>query len=218
MAFIDKSENINGVLLKHQTSPTNPTNSGFELMYTKSDRKLYLKNSAGTEIPISGDIGDILELLEQGSTPSNPGTGEWKLYFKSDGLYILDDTGTETGPLGEGGGGGFYSTIVHATSDPTAVTSGNIYTNGNASADITLTLPASPTEGDRIRVIRVYPADIYIDPNGGSIYSAYTGFFDNRAQMVSDGEFEFIYLATTEVTGWWVNDTHGDLANPDVSL
>lgn len=43
---------------------------------------------------------------EQGSAPTTPGTGLWKIYFKSDGLYIVDDAGTETGPLGTGGGGG----------------------------------------------------------------------------------------------------------------
>jgi hypothetical protein len=37
---------------------------------------------------------------EQGSAPDTPATGQWKLYFKSDGLYIVDDAGAETGPLG----------------------------------------------------------------------------------------------------------------------
>lgn len=42
---------------------------------------------------------------EEGSTPSTPGTGKWKLYFKSTGIFIVDDAGTETGPLGEAGVG-----------------------------------------------------------------------------------------------------------------
>jgi len=43
---------------------------------------------------------------EQGSNPSTPGSGLWRAYFKSDGLYIIDDAGAVTGPLGTGGGGG----------------------------------------------------------------------------------------------------------------
>jgi hypothetical protein len=52
----------------------------------------------------SGQDG-VVELDER-ATPSTPDTGRWKFYFKSDGLYILQDDGTETGPLGTGGGGG----------------------------------------------------------------------------------------------------------------
>lgn len=39
---------------------------------------------------------------EEGSTPSNPDTGYWKLYPKSDGFYYLEDDGTEVGPLSAG--------------------------------------------------------------------------------------------------------------------
>lgn len=40
---------------------------------------------------------------EEGTTPSNPDTGFWKLYPKSDGFYYLDDAGTEVGPLAASG-------------------------------------------------------------------------------------------------------------------
>ena len=43
-------------------------------------------------------------LQEESAMPSTPATGKWRLYFKSDGLYIIDDAGTETGPFGTGGG------------------------------------------------------------------------------------------------------------------
>lgn len=46
-----------------------------------------------------------VQFTEQTAAPATPATGKWKLYHKSDGLYTLDDTGTETGPLGTGGGG-----------------------------------------------------------------------------------------------------------------
>lgn len=36
-------------------------------------------------------------IFVEGTTPTTtPNTGEWYLYTKSDGLYIKDDTGTET--------------------------------------------------------------------------------------------------------------------------
>ncbi len=41
---------------------------------------------------------------ELGATPVTPAAGEWTLFFKSDGLYIIDDTGAVTGPFGAGGG------------------------------------------------------------------------------------------------------------------
>lgn len=47
-----------------------------------------------------------ITVQEESSTPSTPSSGKWKIYTKSGGLYILEDTGTETGPLGTGGGGG----------------------------------------------------------------------------------------------------------------
>jgi hypothetical protein len=34
--------------------------------------------------------------LTEGTVPSTPTTGNWKLYFKSGGLYVVDDAGTET--------------------------------------------------------------------------------------------------------------------------
>lgn len=44
---------------------------------------------------------------EQGSDPASPPpTGEWYVYTKSDGLYIMDDAGAVTGPLGTGTGPG----------------------------------------------------------------------------------------------------------------
>jgi hypothetical protein len=49
----------------------------------------------GIEIP-------TLLFDEQASAPTTPGTGLWRLYLKSDGLYIIDDAGNETGPLGAG--------------------------------------------------------------------------------------------------------------------
>lgn len=37
-----------------------------------------------------------MRFAELGSTPSTPGANLWKIYFRSGGLYILDDAGVET--------------------------------------------------------------------------------------------------------------------------
>lgn len=47
---------------------------------------------------------DELLLEELASAPTTPATGKWIAYFKSDGLYVVDDAGAETGPFGTGGG------------------------------------------------------------------------------------------------------------------
>jgi len=39
------------------------------------------------------------------ASPDTPSEGQWALFFRPDGIYIKDDAGTITGPLGTGGGG-----------------------------------------------------------------------------------------------------------------
>jgi hypothetical protein len=43
------------------------------------------------------------EWEEQASAPANPATGNWKIYFKATGMFILEDDGTEHGPFNAGG-------------------------------------------------------------------------------------------------------------------
>lgn len=40
---------------------------------------------------------------EETVAPPTPASGRWKLYFKSTGLFIIDDAGTESGPFGISG-------------------------------------------------------------------------------------------------------------------
>lgn len=47
---------------------------------------------------------------EQPSDVSTPAAGFWRAFFKSDGMYVIDDAGTVTGPFGVGGGGGSVAT------------------------------------------------------------------------------------------------------------
>lgn len=50
---------------------------------------------------ISGNnvVIDAITATEQGSAPTTPPTGKWRLYFKSTGLYLIDDAGIEYGPV-----------------------------------------------------------------------------------------------------------------------
>lgn len=41
---------------------------------------------------------------EQGSNPSTPASGFWRLYFKAAGLFAIDDAGSVIGPFGAAGG------------------------------------------------------------------------------------------------------------------
>lgn len=57
---------------------------------------------------------DIPELsFSEGAAPTTPGTNDWKLYFKTDGLYFIDDAGVETGPLAVAAGAGDDTTAIH---------------------------------------------------------------------------------------------------------
>ena len=72
-------------------------------------------------------MSDII-LTEQ-TTPTTPATGKWAIYCKTDGLYYLDDTGTETGPLDVAGSGGTLAGLTDV--DLTGLAQGNIlYYNG----------------------------------------------------------------------------------------
>lgn len=43
---------------------------------------------------------DITSLLfQEGSAPTTPASTKWRLYFKTTGLFVREDTGTEVGPL-----------------------------------------------------------------------------------------------------------------------
>lgn len=48
---------------------------------------------------------EIIQLGFLASDPATPPSGHFYLYFKSTGLFIKNDAGTVTGPLGAGGGG-----------------------------------------------------------------------------------------------------------------
>lgn len=73
---------------------------------------LAMPDGNGGYLTISVDLSGYLtkdglkEWDEQGSDPSSPASGKWKLYFKAGGAYIKNSAGVVIGPLGSGGGGG----------------------------------------------------------------------------------------------------------------
>lgn len=60
--------------------------------------------AGGTQVEIPG-VSDMVtkdgltDWDEQPSNPSTPATNKWKLFFKSGGLYIMDDAGSVVGPI-----------------------------------------------------------------------------------------------------------------------
>lgn len=56
---------------------------------------------ADGSVPMTGefDNADNAQIFTEITKPSDPSTSDWKLYFKTDGLYYLDDASAETGPL-----------------------------------------------------------------------------------------------------------------------
>lgn len=46
----------------------------------------------------------------EGSAPTTPDTGEWVVYAKTTGLFVMDDAGTEYGPFGDAA-----SAVAHIT-------------------------------------------------------------------------------------------------------
>lgn len=51
---------------------------------------------------------------ELASAPSTPATNDWKLYFKTGGLYVVDDAGTEYGPIQAGTSSGRHAVFIPA--------------------------------------------------------------------------------------------------------
>lgn len=91
-------------------------------------------------------VSNSIQMTERASAPDTPATNAWRVYFKSGGLYVVDDAGTETGPLGTGGGGG------SGASDAYTVNEASDYTTSSTSfVDIDATdlnLSLTTTGGD----------------------------------------------------------------------
>ena len=102
---------------------------------------------------------------EQPSDVSTPATGFWRAFFKSDGMYVIDDAGTVTGPFGTGGGGGDVAT------DPIWDAAGDLVVGTGANAAARLAIGA--TNGMDVR--RVSGAVAWAFPPGHTLdYTTFT--------------------------------------------
>lgn len=115
-------------------------------------------------------------MAEQGSTPTTPGSGLWRVFTKSDGLYVVDDNGNVTGPLSGAGA-------------PSAGVDGWISVADSWTYDsaTTITVPSGAADkyakGDKIRFKQgggykyfyvVTVADTLLTVTGGSDYTVAT--------------------------------------------
>lgn len=67
---------------------------------------------------------DAVQFQEQGAAPSTPASTKWRLYFKSGGLYVVEDTGTEYGPLQVASSAGKHAVYVPAAAMTPSATGG----------------------------------------------------------------------------------------------
>jgi hypothetical protein len=112
-----------------------------------------LTNKTLTSPTVNTPTTDILTFDDQSSTPSNPSSGNYKLYFKTDGkIYKLDSSGTEA----EVGASSFSAiTFVSKTADYTLTSSDSGITGSASGASFTLTLPSPASNVGKVyRIIR----------------------------------------------------------------
>ncbi len=88
-----------------------------------------------------------IQFLEQGSTPSTPASTFWRLYFKSGGLYMLDDAGVETQISAWSTAAGLtrLGTTTDNVTVGSAVAGGKIFIDGDAD-EIQLQVQANATQ------------------------------------------------------------------------
>lgn len=66
---------------------------------------------------------------EQGSNPSTPAAGFWRAYFKSTGMFVIDDAGAVTGPFVSSSGNAVIGCVATRTTDQTGVATSPTVTN-----------------------------------------------------------------------------------------
>lgn len=75
--------------------------------------------------------------FDEGAAPSTPAAADWKIYFKSDGLYVINSAGTEFGPIQTGINNGRIALYIPASDMAPSATGGcaalaNVATGANA--------------------------------------------------------------------------------------
>lgn len=135
-----------------------------------------------------------VRFAELGSAPTTPASGVWKLYFRSGGLYILDDAGVETAiPLTS------VSTLPQVCEGRLTLTSGTPFTTTDVTAATTIYF--TPYNGNRITLY---------DGSGWDLYT-FTERSLSLSGLTADTNYDvFIYdnsgtLTLTSVA--WTNAT-----------
>lgn len=135
-----------------------------------------------------------LTATEQGSAPATPGTGEWRFYFKSDGLYIVDDAGTETGPFGVPGDVSTVVEDVRNESGGTLTAGTPVYASGfNVGADLVEVSEADASAGATMPCLGIVQSDIANAATGQVVVIGIIESLDTSAYSVGD----LLYVSET---------------------
>lgn len=111
------------------------------------------------DVQIDSDSAFIpaVNFTEQVADPDTPAAGHWRLFFKAGGLYLIDDTGAVTGPLGTGGGSPV--TVEEADANPSEEVTTLVFPNGTltvTSPGVVEYTPEAPGGGgDFVRIAEV---------------------------------------------------------------
>ena len=117
-----------------------------------SGYKFFIKDSDGDDaVSYTADSGTVV-MQERSGNPFTPATGYWGYYFKSDGLYYIDDAGTVTGPLGTGGGSTDISAHVFHNAAQTISNATDTVLAFNSERNDTHTLHDNATNNSRITI------------------------------------------------------------------
>lgn len=68
-------------------------------------------------------------LWQEGSAPATPAATKWKVYFKTDGIYVMDDAGNEVGPLAAAAGGSGVTFAANLPRDIATLDFGSVNTS-----------------------------------------------------------------------------------------
>jgi hypothetical protein len=154
----------------------------------------------------------------EGSAPATPASTKWRIYAKTDGLYYIDDAGTEVGPLAAAGASG-------APTDAEYVVTAS---NGTLSAEKVVAAPA--TGGNIPKIVRktsnesvnasttLQDDDELLFAIGASEVWAWEAEIWYDAADAAN--FKFAYTVPTSASLRWadIGSDSGDAASPGVAV
>lgn len=142
---------------------------------------------------------------EQGSAPATPDASEWRFYFKSGGMFLVDDAGTEYGPITATNAVGSVEISVRNESGATLTAGTPVHGSGfNVGADLVEVDEADASASATMPCIGLVKTDI-ADGASGTVVSA--GLLESLdTSSFSVGDLLYISetvgtLTTTKPTG-----------------